>query len=99
MMSNYIHNGHNGEQEHATLRMSMEKPIFHSTYIDKTHYFVVAIFEERIGSKWEGERAYCGFIVDVHNKETLTDGLYKIMQSGAKPYNLAKWLVEKDCVI
>jgi hypothetical protein len=98
-VSNYIHNGHiNDDPETGNLRMDMDSPVFHSTHIDSTHTFVVAIFAEKIGNDWESERAFCGFIDDVHNKDALVEGLKKIMRTGAEPYKLAKWLVEKDCV-
>lgn len=80
--------------------MNMDNPIFHSTFIDMTHYFVVAIFEEQQCSTWDEEwtatRAYCGFVSDIHDKQTLTEGLEKIMRKGGKPYQLAKWLVKHE---
>tara|TARA_R110001606_G_scaffold396265_1_gene570062 strand:+ start:1117 stop:1425 length:309 start_codon:yes stop_codon:yes gene_type:complete len=96
-MSNYIHNGHVDHPEAATLRMDLNNPVFHPTFINQTQYFVVAIFESNEGRAWDEEwvdtRAYCGIISDIHDKVILHEGLYLIMKKGAKPYSLAKWLV------
>jgi len=100
MVGNYIHNGHNGFSESATLRMNMGNPVFHSTFLDMTHYFVVAIFEERESYSWDEEwtatRSYCGIVSDIHDQQILKDGLENIMRKGGKPYQLAKWLVKND---